>query len=96
MLAVQIDGKEITTVEGLSHGEELSALQKSFHKHHALQCGFCTPGLLTTVHAFLSSNNTPTSGQIRDVISGNLCRCTGYVNIVEAIEEAAEAYRGQP
>lgn len=96
MLAAQIDGKEITTVEGLSHGEELSALQKSFHKHHALQCGFCTPGLLTTVHAFLSSNNTPTSGQIRDVISGNLCRCTGYVNIVEAIEEAAEAYRGQP
>jgi len=91
LLAVQLDGRDVTTVEGLSPPAGLSALQRSFRKHHALQCGFCTPGLLVTAHALLQENPQPTRAQIQDAISGNLCRCTGYVPIVDAIADAADA-----
>ena len=93
MLAVQADGADIITVEGLSDGDDLSPLQAAFKKHHALQCGYCTPGMLTTLHAFLSEEPDADADRIRDVLSGNLCRCTGYIPIVEAALEAREHYR---
>jgi carbon-monoxide dehydrogenase small subunit len=89
ILAVQANGKHITTVEGLSDDGALSELQQAFQRHHGLQCGFCTPGMLTTAHALLQENSRPTRDQIREAISGNLCRCTGYIPIVDAIEDAA-------
>ncbi len=92
MFAVQAQGKSITTVEGLSAGDDLSPLQAAFQRHHALQCGFCTAGILTTVHAFLKSEPSPTAERVREVISGNICRCTGYVNIVDAVLDAASHY----
>jgi carbon-monoxide dehydrogenase small subunit len=92
MLAVQADGRMITTVEGLTPDQGLSALQASFHKHHALQCGFCTPGFLTTAHALLTEEPDASKERIREVLSGNLCRCTGYVSIIEAVYEARSAY----
>lgn len=92
MLAVQADGSEITTVEGLADRGELSALQASFRKHHAVQCGFCTAGILTTMHAFLKEEPDAHEERIREVLSGNLCRCTGYVQIVEAIMDARASY----
>jgi carbon-monoxide dehydrogenase small subunit len=92
LLAVQAAGASIVTVEGLADGDELSPLQKAFRKHHALQCGFCTPGMLTTLHALLSDEPTADEERIRDVLSGNLCRCTGYIPIVEAALEAREHY----
>lgn len=99
MLAAQADGVEIVTVEGLSNGEELSPLQASFRRHHAVQCGFCTPGILTTAHALLSEEPDADADRVREVLSGNICRCTGYVSIVEAILDARQAYasreRGQ-
>ena len=93
MLAVQAEGSRITTVEGLSRDDDLTPLQKSFRKHHALQCGFCTPGMLTTAHAPLSEEPDASKERIREVLSGNICRCTGYVNIIEAVYEARPAYR---
>ena len=93
MFAAQASGAEITTVEGLASGQELSPLQRAFRKHHALQCGFCTPGILTTMHALLSEEPNATAERIREVLSGNLCRCTGYIPIIEAVLEAAAAYR---
>jgi aerobic-type carbon monoxide dehydrogenase small subunit (CoxS/CutS family) len=93
MLAVQADGSKITTVEGLSTDGELTPLQKSFRKHHALQCGFCTPGMLTTAHALLSEEPDCDAARVREVLSGNLCRCTGYISIVEAVLDARAAYR---
>jgi carbon-monoxide dehydrogenase small subunit len=93
MLAVQADGARITTVEGLSSDEALSPLQAAFRKHHALQCGFCTPGMLTTAHALLTEEPDASKERIREVLSGNLCRCTGYIPIVEAVYEARKAYR---
>jgi aerobic-type carbon monoxide dehydrogenase small subunit (CoxS/CutS family) len=93
MLAVQADRSDVVTVEGLGRGESLSVLQEAFRKHHALQCGFCTPGILTTMHALLSSEPDADEERIREVLSGNLCRCTGYIPIVEAALEAREAYR---
>jgi carbon-monoxide dehydrogenase small subunit len=93
MLAIQVDGAEIVTVEGLAEGGKLTALQEAFHRHHALQCGFCTPGILTTLHALLVEEPEPSAERIRDVLSGNLCRCTGYVAIVEATLEAAATLR---
>ena len=96
LFAVQIDNKEVRTVEGLALGEELSPLQRSFQKHHALQCGFCTPGILNTAHAFLRENNAPTIESVREAISGNICRCTGYIRIVDAIMDAASSYRSDP
>ena len=93
MLAAQAEGTKVTTVEGLSTDDDLTALQKAFRKHHALQCGFCTPGMLTTAHALLSEEPEADRERIREVLSGNICRCTGYVAIVEAVYEARSAYR---
>ena len=89
LLAVQADGAELLTVEGLARGNELHPLQKAFHERHALQCGFCTPGFLMTAFAFLKETPNPTEAEIREAISGNLCRCTGYLPIVQAILQAA-------
>ena len=89
MLAVQADGESLTTVEGLADGERLHPLQQAFWDHHGLQCGFCTPGILLTAKALLEENPHPSEGEIREAISGNLCRCTGYHFIVEAIRAAA-------
>jgi len=94
LFAVQANGAEIATVESLAQGEQLHPIQKAFWEHHALQCGFCTPGFLLTAWAFLRENPTPTPEEIRIAIAGNLCRCTGYQNIVEAIEASAIALRG--
>src|SRR5213594_3786693 len=93
MLAVQAEGANVTTVEGLSLEDGLTPLQAAFRKHHALQCGFCTPGMLTTAHALLSEEPDADKTRIREVLSGNLCRCTGYIPIVEAVYEARAAYR---
>ena len=88
LLAVQADGANLMTVEGLARGEELHPLQRSFHENHALQCGFCTPGFLMTAFAFLQETPHPTEAQVREAISGNICRCTGYAPIVQAILQA--------
>lgn len=88
MLAVQADECEITTVEGLATGEELTAVQRGFWEKHGMQCGFCTPGFLMTVTELLNEHSQPTSEQIAEALGGNLCRCTGYTKIVEAVEEA--------
>jgi carbon-monoxide dehydrogenase small subunit len=93
MLAAQAEGARVTTVEGLSSDDALSPLQASFRKHHALQCGFCTPGMLTTAHALLTEEPHADKDRIREVLSGNLCRCTGYISIVEAVYEARLAYQ---
>ena len=93
MLAAQVEGEKVVTVEGLS-GDVLSPLQASFRKHHALQCGFCTPGFITTAHALLTSEPDADEERVRDVLSGNLCRCTGYVPIVEAVLDARKSYAG--
>jgi len=90
MLAVQADGAKIETVEGLASEGELNALQQSFSDHHALQCGYCTPGMLMSATALLRQNASPSDEEIRKGIQGNICRCTGYVNIVEAIKAAAQ------
>jgi len=89
LLAIQMDGADLTTVEGLADGERLHPLQQAFWDHHGLQCGFCTPGILLTAKALLEENPHPTDGEIREAIAGNLCRCTGYHFIVEAIRAAA-------
>jgi carbon-monoxide dehydrogenase small subunit len=91
LFAVQLEGASVTTVEGLAPEGQLNDLQRAFQEHHALQCGFCTPGLLTTAHAFLQENPRPTADEVRAAVSGNLCRCTGYVGIVEAILATAAA-----
>ncbi len=88
VLAAQADGSEITTVEGLAKGENLHPLQKSFIDHGAVQCGFCTPGMLMSSEALLQENPNPTEEEIKDAIAGNLCRCTGYKQIIEAVKEA--------
>ena len=85
LLAVQADGAELVTVEGLANGDELHPLQAQFQENHALQCGFCTPGFLMTAYAFLRDNPNPTESEVRSGISGNICRCTGYAPIVQAI-----------
>ncbi len=89
ILAPQVDGATIETVEGLADDGALSPLQESFHEHHALQCGYCTPGMLMSATYLLRQNPEPTDEEIRRGIRGNVCRCTGYVNIVEAIREAS-------
>ncbi len=90
MLAVQAQGKSVTTVEGLAKGAELSPIQIGFHEEHGLQCGFCTPGMMLVGTALLEHNPNPTEDEIRWAISGNICRCTGYMNIVKAIQHAAK------
>ncbi len=94
ILAIEAEGREILTIEGLSKGEELHPLQEAFVNYGAVQCGFCTPGMILTAKALLDSNPDPSEEEIREAISGNLCRCTGYVKIVEAIAEAARRLRG--
>ena len=93
MLAVQADGAQIETVESLADGDTLAPLQASFRRHHALQCGFCTPGMLMTAHALLLAEPDCDEQRIRTALSGNLCRCTGYMGIVEAVLEARAAYK---
>ena len=95
MFAVQAADTDITTVEGLAEGDTLSPLQQAFHDNFALQCGFCTPGFLTTAQAFLSENPSPTRAEVQSAISGNICRCTGYVSIIDAILDAAARLRGE-
>ncbi len=94
LFAAQSDGRRIETVEGLGDRDTLNPLQQAFHEHHALQCGFCTPGFLMTITCFLRENPTPSDAQIREAISGNLCRCTGYKNIVTAVRAAAATAKG--
>src|SRR5215472_3425316 len=93
MFAVQAQGAELLTVEGLANGEELHPLQQAFHEHHALQCGYCTPGMLIAALDFLATNPAPTEDEIREGISSVLCRCTGYVNIVKAVAAAVPVMR---
>ena len=95
MLAVQADGHEITTVEGLATASELHPLQEGFKAEHGLQCGFCTPGMMLAAKALLDRNPDPTEEEVRWALSGNLCRCTGYQNIVKSVLWAAEKLRGE-
>ena len=94
IFAVQARKMDITTVEGIAEGKNLSPLQEAFRDNHALQCGFCTPGMLTTAEAFLGENPAPTRAEVESAISGNICRCTGYVSIVDAIMDAAARRSG--
>ena len=96
MLAAQADGATIETIEGLGAPDALSPLQQAFTANHALQCGFCTPGMLATLEALLRENPDPTRDEVRDALSGNICRCTGYQGIVDAALEAAAARRSAP
>jgi carbon-monoxide dehydrogenase small subunit len=93
MYAVQAEGHEITTIEAFSTGGELSVVQQALHEEHGLQCGFCTPGIVVTMEAWLAEHPEPSEAEIRDALSGNLCRCTGYHNIVAAIRKAAARLR---
>ena len=93
LLAVQAEGAKVVTIEGLSHDDHLTPLQAAFRKHHALQCGFCTPGMITTAHALLSDEPNCDAARVREVLSGNLCRCTGYIPIIEAVLDARAAYQ---
>jgi len=94
MFAVQADGCQISTIEGLASSDgELSQIQNAMHEHHGLQCGYCTPGILMTMTAFLRDKPDPTEEEVREALSGNLCRCTGYQNIVDAMMAAARAMR---
>jgi carbon-monoxide dehydrogenase small subunit len=92
-LAVAVQGKEITTIEGLREGEKLHPVQEAFVNHHAIQCGFCSPGMILTAYALLTENPNPTEEEIRRAISGNVCRCTGYAKIIEAVKSLAEKGR---
>ena len=94
-LAVQCDGSDVLTVEGLAQGAVLHAVQEGFYKEHGLQCGFCTPGMLMRAYRFLQDNPNPTAEEVRHGMSGNLCRCTGYQNIVKAVLHAAKTIQQQ-
>ena len=93
ILAVQAEGDKVVTIEGLSNDVELTPLQKSFRKHHALQCGFCTPGIITTAHSLLTEEPDCDAERVREVLAGNICRCTGYISIVDAVLDARSAYK---
>ena len=95
VLAVQADGREVITVEGLEKDGQLHPVQEGFWQEHGLQCGFCTPGMMLTSYALLKQNPDPNEGEIRQAISGNLCRCTGYVNIIKSVQYAAAKLRPQ-
>ena len=90
MLAVQADGKEITTIEGIGDGNNLHPMQEAFKEHHGLQCGFCTPGMIMSAIEFITENKNPSEVEIREALEGNICRCTGYHNIVKSVQAAAE------
>jgi carbon-monoxide dehydrogenase small subunit len=95
LLALQCEGMHITTIEGLAEpGGALHPMQEAFREHHGLQCGYCTPGILMTMSAFLDENPSPNEDEVREALSGNLCRCTGYQNIVDAVLAAAKTMRG--
>lgn len=94
MLALQAEGREVTTIEGLAQNGELHPMQAAFKEHHGLQCGFCTPGMVMSAIDLLQSNSDPSEADIRKWLEGNICRCTGYHNIVKAIHAAAQAMRG--
>jgi len=93
MLAVQANGRSLTTVEGLAGDGELHPLQRAFHEAHALQCGFCTPGFLMSIEAYLREHPDPRPDELREALAGNLCRCTGYLGIIEAVEHTAAEMR---
>ena len=93
MLAVQADGTELITIEGIVEEDKLTILQQAFHEYHGLQCGFCTPGMIMTASALLKKNPNPTEEEVRHELEGNICRCTGYQNIIKAILEAAKTMR---
>jgi carbon-monoxide dehydrogenase small subunit len=95
VLAVQAAGRSVTTVEGLAQGEKLHPVQEAFIACHGLQCGFCTPGMMMTATCLLQHNPNPNEAEIADALEGNLCRCTGYVNIVAAVQQAAKTLRGE-
>ena len=94
MLAVQAEGADIVTIEGLADGPDMHPMQKAFHEYHALQCGFCTPGMLISAIDLVAKNPDPTEAEVRKGLEGNLCRCTGYHNIVKAVLAAAQDMRG--
>ncbi len=94
IFGVQADGADILTVEGLKHGEQLDPLQESFWDKHGLQCGYCTPGMIMSAYGLLRENANPSETEIREALRGNLCRCTGYQNIVLAVQDAAATMRG--
>src|SRR5262249_47392689 len=94
MFAVQIDGRKVTTIEGLAQGGQLSAMQEAFREQHGLQCGYCTPGMIMSATYLLSQNPNPSEEEIRHGLEGNICRCTGYHNIVKAVQQAAGQHVG--
>jgi aerobic carbon-monoxide dehydrogenase small subunit len=94
LLAAQADGREITTIEGMADGDQLHPLQDAFHRNHGLQCGYCTPGMIMAAASYLKENPTPTEEDVRESLEGNLCRCTGYQNIVKSILDAAGQMAG--
>jgi len=94
LLAVQAEGREVTTIEGLATDEEMHPIQDAFHRNHGLQCGYCTPGMIMAAASFLQENPDPTDEQVRESLEGNLCRCTGYQNIVKSILDAAGTMSG--
>ncbi len=96
VLAVEVDGADVTTIEGLADGPHLHPLQRAFLAHSAVQCGFCTPGMIITAFGLLKENPRPTEADVRQALSGSLCRCTGYRQIIDAVLEAADAMRAEP
>jgi carbon-monoxide dehydrogenase small subunit len=94
LLAVQVDGREVTTIEGLAADGEMHPIQEAFHRNHGLQCGYCTPGMIMAAASYLKENPDPTDEQVRESLEGNLCRCTGYHNIVKSILDAAGQMSG--
>jgi aerobic carbon-monoxide dehydrogenase small subunit len=94
MLAAQADGREVMTIEGLADGDTMHPIQESFHRNHGLQCGYCTPGMVMAAASYLKENPAPTEAEVRESLEGNLCRCTGYQNIVESILDAAGRMSG--
>jgi carbon-monoxide dehydrogenase small subunit len=94
LLAVQADGREVTTIEAMAEGDQMHPLQDAFHRNHGLQCGFCTPGMIMAAASYLKENPSPTEEDVREALEGNLCRCTGYQNIVKSILDAAGTMSG--
>jgi aerobic carbon-monoxide dehydrogenase small subunit len=94
LLAAQVDGREVSTIEGLASDGQLHPIQEAFHRNHGLQCGYCTPGMVMAAKSYLDENPNPTEEQVREALEGNLCRCTGYHNIVKSILDAAGEMSG--
>jgi len=94
LLAVQVDGREVTTIEGMASDGQMHPIQEAFHRNHGLQCGYCTPGMIMAAASYLKENPDPTDEQVREALEGNLCRCTGYHNIVKSILDAAGQMSG--